>query len=219
MRLAIIMKDLRQILTGNIPRVSQIVVTSRDNQLTRLVIVNAPETVRGREVEFAVPPHHRLHPLILPDIEVIVLRNFAVILERLFACGLLARSAEWDVADLQQLRRSKERHVRWIVIDGVDHAALVNRNHFESRALSFDSTGQPCWASANDDDIGARVRTRDSLRAWKRVWYLLRRQSALSFWRAQLSCEKFLILACGKWSTASSRETENIVERKPLSPA
>src|SRR5947207_3287696 len=141
-----------------------------------------------RDVELAVPPHHRLHPLILPDIEVIVLRNFAVILERLFACGLLAGSAEWNIADLQQLRRSKERHVRWIVIDGVDHAALVNRNHFESRALSFDSTGQPGWASANDDDIGARVRTRDSLRAWKRVWYLLRRQSALSFWRAQLSC-------------------------------
>src|SRR5438034_11125358 len=161
MRLAIIMKDLRQILAGNIHLVSHIVITSRDNRLTRLVIVDAPEAGRGRAVELAVPPHHRLHPLILPDIEVIVLRNFAVILERLFACGLLAGSAEWNIADLQQLRRSKERHVRWIVIDGVDHAALVNRNHFESRALSFDSTGQPGWASANDDDIGARVRTRD----------------------------------------------------------
>src|SRR5438309_9442325 len=188
MRLAIIMKDLRQILAGNIHLVSHIEITSRDNQLTRLVIVDWPGAVRGREVEFAVPSHHRLYPLILSNVEVIVLGDFAIVFKRFFPCGLLAGSAEWNIADLQQLRRSKERHVRWIVIDGVDHAALVNCNHFESRALSFDSTGQPGWASANDDDIGARVRTRDSLRAWKRVWYLLRRQSALSFWRAQLSC-------------------------------
>src|SRR5947209_2662286 len=168
MRLSIIMKDLRQILAGNIHLVSHIVITSRDNKLARLVIVNTAETVRGREVEFAVPSHHRLYPLILSNVEVIVLGDLAIVLERFFPCGLLARSAEWDVADLQQFRRSKERHVGWIVVDGIDHAALVNRNHFESRALSYYSTGQPGWASANDDYVGARVRTRVSLRAWKR---------------------------------------------------
>src|SRR5438445_12649384 len=141
MRLAIIMKDLRQILAGNIHLVSHMVISSRDNQLTRLVIVDVPEAVRGREVEFAIPSHHRLYSLILSNVEVIVLGDFARVFERFFPCVLLARSAEWYVTDFQQLRRSKERHVRWIVVDGIHHAALVNRNHFESRALSFDSTG------------------------------------------------------------------------------
>src|SRR5207247_1660926 len=155
MRLAIIMKDLRQILAGNIHLVSHIVITSRDNQLTRLVIVDAPEAVRGREVELAVPPHHRLHPLILPDIEVIVLRNFAVILERLFACGLLAGSAEWNIADLQQLRRSKERHVRWVVIDGVDPAGLDNRNALETRLPDCDNPCKDQWFEReNQTSIG-----------------------------------------------------------------
>src|ERR1700757_1447720 len=165
MRLAIIMEDLRQVLAGNIHLVSHIVITSRDNQLTRLVIVNAPETVRGREVEFAVPSHHRLYPLILSHVEVIVLGNFAVILERLFARGLLARSAEWNIADLQQFRGSKERHVRRIVVNRIDDAALVNGDCFESRALRLDGAGKPGWPGSNDDDIGARIRTRDSLRA------------------------------------------------------
>src|SRR5436853_6420325 len=106
MRLAIIMKDLRQILAGNIHLVSHIVITSRDNQLTRLVIVDAPEAVRGREVEFAVPSHHRLYPLILSNVEVIVLGDFAIVFDRFFPWRLRARSPEWDVAEFQHVRRT-----------------------------------------------------------------------------------------------------------------
>src|SRR5207249_9998549 len=135
------MKDLWQVLARNSHLISKIVVPSRNDQFARAVIVDAAQTICGGDVELAVPPHHRLHPLILPDIEVIVLRNFAVILERLFACGLLAGSAEWNIADLQQLRRSKERHVRWIVIDGVDHAALVNRSEERRVGKSVDLGG------------------------------------------------------------------------------
>src|SRR2546421_7562445 len=100
MRLAIIMKDLRQILTGNIHLGSHIVITSRDNQLTRLVIVDAPEAVRGREVEFAVPSHHRLYPLILSNVEAIMLCGFAIVFDCSFPCGLLAGCAQWYIASL-----------------------------------------------------------------------------------------------------------------------
>src|SRR3989440_1018864 len=103
------MKDLWQVLARNSHLISKIVVPSRNDQFARAVIVDAAQTICGGDVELAVPPPHRLHPLILPDIEGIVLSNFAGILERLFACGLLAGNAEMGVAEFQQLPRSKER--------------------------------------------------------------------------------------------------------------
>src|SRR5256885_14362445 len=103
------MKDLWQVLARNSHLISKIVVPSRNDQFARAVIVDAAQTICGGEVELAVPPHYRLHPLILPDIEGIVLRNFSVIIERLFACGALAGKGEWDIADLPHRPGSKKR--------------------------------------------------------------------------------------------------------------
>src|SRR5438093_13484020 len=101
------MKDLWQVLDRNSQLISKIVVPSRNDQFARAVIVDAAQTICGGDVELAVPPHHRLHPLILPDIEVIVLRNFAVILDRLFAWELLAGSAECNCGAPHELRRTQ----------------------------------------------------------------------------------------------------------------
>src|SRR2546425_3575894 len=104
------MKDLWQVLARNSHLISKIVVPSRNDQFARAVIVDAAQTICGGDVEIALPPHHPLHPLILPDIEALLPSNFAVILQRLFPSRLLAGSAEWNIPSLPHLRPSKKGH-------------------------------------------------------------------------------------------------------------
>src|SRR5947208_15734356 len=96
------MKDLWQVLARNSHLIGKIVVPSRNDQFARAVIVDAPQTICGGDVELAVPPHRRLRPLILPDIEVIVPRNFALLLERLLPRGLPPGSADRTSARLRR---------------------------------------------------------------------------------------------------------------------
>ena len=73
MGLAIVVKDLGKVFSGNIQRVREIVVSGRDNQLAGVVIVDSAHAVGGRDLKITVAPGHGLHPLVLADIEMIVL--------------------------------------------------------------------------------------------------------------------------------------------------
>ncbi len=104
MGFAIVVENLGEIFAGNIQRVGQIVVARRNNQLAGAVVINPAEAVGRRNMKIVVTPGHRLHPLVLADIEMIVLGDFAVVFERFLPCGLLPGGAEGNVADFEQLR-------------------------------------------------------------------------------------------------------------------
>ena len=89
-----------------------------------------------------------------------MLGNFAVVLERLFARGLLLRRGERNVADLQQFRRGEKRHVRGIVKERVHQASLVDDDDFEANLLRFDRAGQSRRSGADDEDVGVHLRMR-----------------------------------------------------------
>ena len=179
MGFAIVVKNLGEVFAGNIQRVGQIVVAGRDNQFAGAVVINAAQAVGSCDMKIVIAPGHGLDPLILADIEMIVLGDFAVVLERFLARGLLPRGAEGNVADFQQLRRGKERHVGGIVIDGIDHASLVDGHDFEAGALGFDGAGQSGGPGADHDHIGTGVGLALHLRARKGVGNLLGRAGAL----------------------------------------
>ena len=82
-----------------------------------------------------------------------MLGDLAVVLQGLVAIGLLVRAGEGHVADLEQLRRGEERHVRRIVEERVAEAALVHQKSGEARALRLDRAGQPGWPGADDQQI------------------------------------------------------------------
>ena len=71
-------------------------------------------------------PVDRLDPSVLANVEMVVFRDFAVVLQRLLAGGFLVGGDKGQIADLQQLRRGKERHVGRIVVERVDDTALVD---------------------------------------------------------------------------------------------
>ena len=108
-------------------------------------------------MEIVVLPGDRFHSLVLAHVEMIVFRNFAVILVRLQTIGLGIGCAEWYVADLQQFRRRKEDHVCRIVEDGIDQTTFVDADGLEPRFLCLDRACQPGGTAANNDHIRPHV--------------------------------------------------------------
>ena len=112
MRLAVVVRDLGQILAGNAELVRQIVIAGRNDHLSRAVVMRAASAVGGRDAEIPVLAHDGLDPLVLANVERVVLGDLAVVLQRFLARGLLLGGGERNVADLQQFRRGEKHHVR-----------------------------------------------------------------------------------------------------------
>ena len=112
--------------------------------------MNAAIAVGSGDAKIAVPAGYGFHPLVLVDIESVVLGDIAVVLECLRAGRLHVRGIERNVADLEQLRRGEKRHVSRIVEEGVDQAALVDNKHFQSDAMGLDRTREAGGTGAND---------------------------------------------------------------------
>ncbi len=126
---------------------------SRPSTRARAVGERALVLVEGGDAEVTVPALDAGHPLILADVEPVVLRDFAVVLEGLLAGGLLVGARERHVADLQQLRRGEEHHARGIVEQRVDQAALVDHHGLQPAALRFDAASEAGGPGANDQDV------------------------------------------------------------------
>ena len=116
---------------------------------SRLVAVD----VGGVHDEVVVAAFDLQHRLVLAHVELVVLGDLAVILQRFLAGGLLVGAGEGNVADLQQLGRGEEGHVAGIVEQRIHQAALVDVDDGEAGALGVDAASQAGGASADDDDV------------------------------------------------------------------
>ena len=153
MRLVVVVLDLAEVFAGDVEVVGQIVVAGGDDELACAMLEGAAEAVGGVDGEVAVVAADGVDGLVLADVEVVVLGDLAVVLERLDAVGLLVGAGEGDVADLEQLRRGEEGHVRRVVEERVAEAALVDQARGEARALCLDGAGQAGGAGADDEQI------------------------------------------------------------------
>src|SRR5437588_6074447 len=112
------------------------------------MLMRAAMAVASVNYEVAISARDALYRLILTNVEPVMLGDFSVILQRLAAGWLLIGGGEGDVANLQQLGRSKKNHVGGIVVKRVDQAALVDAGGAESGALRFDGAGHAGRARA-----------------------------------------------------------------------
>ena len=87
------MRDLGQVFAGKAELIGQIVVASGDDYFARAVVVGTAGAVGGRDAEVPVFAHDRFDPLVLANIEMVMLGDLAVVLESLFASRLLR--ARW----------------------------------------------------------------------------------------------------------------------------
>src|SRR5271156_1091946 len=89
----------------------------------------------GRDAEVSVFAHHRLHPLVLANIETVMLSDLAVILKRFFASGLLQRGRKRDVTNLEQFGSGKKSHACGIVEKRIDQTTFVEDDDFQADLL------------------------------------------------------------------------------------
>src|ERR1017187_8040064 len=104
----------------------------------------------------AVRTLHALDRLVLADVERVVLSDLAVVFEGLASVGLLVGAGEGHVADLEQLGRGEEGHVRGILEERVAKAALVDEDRGEARALRLDSARHPRRPGADHQQVVSR---------------------------------------------------------------
>jgi hypothetical protein len=121
------------------------------------VLKRAAEAIFGVHREVAVGAGQLGHKFVRPHVELIVRRDFAIVLERFAATRLLVRRRKWNVTDFQQLWRSEERHVRWVVEERVRKAAFVYDYDIAADVLGVDGAGETSGSRANDEHIVKRL--------------------------------------------------------------
>ena len=94
--------------------------------------------------------------MILPDVEIKVFSDFAVILQRLAAGRFLIWAAKGHFADLQQLRRGEKRHVGGIVEKRVAKTSLVHQDYTQSLVLGINGTRQSSGSRSDHEHVKHR---------------------------------------------------------------
>ena len=96
---------------------------------------------------------HVEHSLVEPDVELLLRRDAAVILDRFFAGRLIALDGKWIAADFNQIWRREKLHPRGIADDGVDQASLFNDQRLKTFALDLDAAGQTNRSGPHHDCV------------------------------------------------------------------
>src|SRR5580698_4790495 len=169
MRLLVIMMNFGKVFAGDVQEVGEIVVSSSDDELAGMVVVNSAVAIVGGDLKIAVSSIHNLDPLVLRNRQMIVLGDLAVIFQRLLPGGLLMGGGEGDVANLQQLRSSEEGHIGRVVEKGVDETSLVDDYDFEAGFLGLDAAGQTSGTGADDQHVHTSVGAGIELCPWEGV--------------------------------------------------
>src|SRR6266850_8603526 len=127
--------------------------------------MNMPLAIGGNHVKITVFTVDGLDPLVLANLQVVMLGGAPIVFERFQSSRLHERTREWDVSNLEQLGRSKKCHVGRIVKDRIDQASLFQDECFESGFLSFDRAGQSGRTGTDDEDVSLLVTLWDGLGA------------------------------------------------------
>lgn len=104
----------------------------------------------GSNTKISVRTVEAQDPLVLVNIELIVISDPPVIFESLGTSGLLIERSHRDIADLEQLWSCKEDEIDRVMIDGVDDTALIEEDCGVTAFLNFDSAGESGGTGSDD---------------------------------------------------------------------
>ena len=154
MGIPVVVGHLRQILPGDPHPVRQVVISGGDDHFARQVDpLESCLDLLSRDTEGTVRSLDREGPLVGVDPDLVALRDPTVIFEGFDPVGLLPLADKGEISDLEQLRGSEEDELGWIVIEGVDQAALLDHDVIETRPCRLDRAGEARRPSADDDDV------------------------------------------------------------------
>ena len=151
-RLAVIVRHLGEIRAGDAEQVGLIEEADRHDHMTRPVLA----AIRGQG-EAVERTGDAEDALIEPDVQLFLRRHAAVLLDRIFARGLVALYGKGIAADLDQLGRREELHPRRIADQRVDQRSLVDHQRAQPLALRLDGARQTHRSRSHDHHIVHRV--------------------------------------------------------------
>ena len=96
-RLAVVVRDLRKILTGHIQEIGLVEKTDRDNHVPPAMFTSV-----GLNDEIAGIPADGKHPLVQANVELLLRGNAAIVLDGFFTRWLVTLNGKWIAADLDQ---------------------------------------------------------------------------------------------------------------------
>src|SRR4051794_4507547 len=94
MRILIVVQDFREIFAGNPEVIRQVVVTGCKNDFASSERSGAPKSISRLDQESSILARNALYMMVLTDVQLVMLRDFAVIFQRLVSAGLLVRTGE-----------------------------------------------------------------------------------------------------------------------------
>src|SRR4051812_25820526 len=74
------------------------------------------------------------------NIEGVMIGNTAVVFQGFGSARLFVQRSHGNIADFQQLGRGEKDEIGWIVINGIDHASLVEQHIRNAAAFQLDAT-------------------------------------------------------------------------------
>src|ERR1700730_1704080 len=119
MRLRVIVGDMRQVLARNSKTVGEVIIPSRNYNLLGLKLGRDSLLVASIHPKSAIATLNALDAPAQAQFQRIMLRAFAVILERLSAGGLFCGTCKRQIPDFEQFRRGEEDHIDRIVIERI----------------------------------------------------------------------------------------------------
>src|SRR5205814_8031404 len=87
-RLAIVVEDFGQIFAGHADCIWEFVIAGRDNNLSGAAVMDVSLAIGGGNVKTSVFAIDGLHPVVLVDLQIVVLCGSAVVLKSFLAVGL-----------------------------------------------------------------------------------------------------------------------------------
>src|SRR5688572_8712264 len=157
MRVRVVVRDVRQVFTWYAEIVRAIVIPDGEDDGAGVAHPRRA-TVRPRgdgkdrlTVVFVTLDGH--HLFVKRNLQLIGIDHAAVVAQRFEPHRLVVRGDQRQAADLQQLRRGEEHHMRREVEDRIDEDSLLDDDGVEAALLRGDGGGETGRASADDQDI------------------------------------------------------------------
>src|SRR6266481_4068828 len=152
-RLGVVMRNVWQLFTRHSEFIRQIVISRGDRNFPAPIFLLRSLLRARHHGKVSVAALDPNHPFILPQLQPVVFRRFAVILQRFNARGLIRSANERQVSNLQQLRRGEEHHAHGIVEDGIAQASFVDDQRLHSRPLGLNSSRKARRPRSNANNV------------------------------------------------------------------
>src|SRR6266852_2937501 len=135
MRFGVVMRNMRQVFTGNAKQVRQIIVSGGHNDLAAFVAIVFTLGDARKNGKMPTVSLDALDALIEPQFEAIVFRGLSVVFERFIPGWFFASTCKRQVPDFEELGSGEEQHVGRIVV--VNCSSSCRRAEVASSSFFF----------------------------------------------------------------------------------